>query len=471
MAEGPLRATVRSLRGLAAPAWADGLSDGQLLELFLARRDDDAFAALVRRHGPLVWGVCRRVLCCEQDAEDAFQATFLVLVRKAGSISRRESVGSFLHGVAHRVAVRARGADVRRRAAERRRPPAPPADLLHEVVWRDLRRMLDAEVQRLPARCRAPFVLCYLEGRTNEEAARLLGCPKGTVLSRLARARELLRARLARRGLVLSAGLVATMVPQRAGSAAPAALAAATTRAAVQVVSGQMTAGVVSASVAALTKGVLQAMFVTRLKSAAVCLLALGAFATGAGLLGHSLHAGGGAGAAPAQTRTDRLPKATAPDAAAVGRLIEQLGSTKAAERDAAAEALKAIGEQALKALRKAAEGSTDAEVRHRAGRLISAIEDKLLQATRKALLGTWHMSETHDAPPDAMKECAVLELNAKLYCVNEEGEISEASLGLQADGPEVTAAAWDGLKGRVVTDKAGMRILWANQTKWTKKP
>src|SRR5262245_14844707 len=204
MANGQLRTVLRFLRRVTDPAAAAQLSDGQLLRRFIDGRDEAAFAALVQRHGPLVLSVCRRVLPSAEDAEDAFQATFLVLVRRARSIVRQEAVSSWLHGVARRIAVRARSDMIRRRAREHQVPPPPPPDSLHEIISHDLREMLDEEVLRLPARCREPFVLCYLEGKTNEEAAHLLGCPRGTVQSRLAKARELLRVRLARRGLTLS---------------------------------------------------------------------------------------------------------------------------------------------------------------------------------------------------------------------------------------------------------------------------
>jgi RNA polymerase sigma factor (sigma-70 family) len=471
MADRRLHAVVRSIRGLAGADRAGGLTDGQLLERFIARRDEAAFAALVGRHGPLVWGVCWRVLANVPDAEDAFQATFLVLAQKAGAIAKQESVGSWLHGVAYRVAVRARGADARRRAAERRCLPPLPLDSLQEVIWRDLGLILDEEVLRLPARSRAPFVLCYLEGKTNEEAARLLGCPKGTVLSRLARARRLLRARLARRGLVLSAGLFAPMLSLKAAPAAmPAALVGTTARAAALGAAGAATAGVLSAPVAALTEGVLQAMFLAKLRSAAALLLVLVVVGTGGGVLRHALCAGEVKAPAPKRPGTDQTPKPPAHDAARIDRLIKQLGSVKPPERRAAAEALDAIGRPALKALRKASTSNADAEVRRAAGCLILGIENKLVLEARKALPGTWHMSEGHDIPPDPQKECAIIELNAKLYFVNEEGEITPASLGVEQDDPEVTAAEWGELKGRLIIDKDGARILWANQTKWTKK-
>src|SRR5262245_54610097 len=201
MADAQLRPVVELIRRIVSPRPAADLSDRQLLERFLHARDEASFAVLVERHGRLVMGVCRRALRNHHDSEDAFQATFLVLVRKAGSISKRESVGSWLHGVACRIATRARSKNAFRRVREEQveRPPAP--DLLDEVIRRDLRAVLDEEVLRLPTRCRVPFIFCYMEGKTNEEAARLLGCPKGTVLSRLARAREILRGRLTRRGL------------------------------------------------------------------------------------------------------------------------------------------------------------------------------------------------------------------------------------------------------------------------------
>jgi RNA polymerase sigma factor (sigma-70 family) len=224
-----------------------------------------------------VLSVCQRVLHNVHDSEDAFQATFLVLVRKAQAIAKQGSVGSWLHGVAYRIAVRAKRDNARRRCRESQAPRPPAPDLLQEVVWRDLRLMLDEEVLRLPDRCRQPFVLCYLQGKTNEEAARLLGYPKGTVLSRLARARQLLRVRLARRGLTLSAGLVVTLLSQGAVSAAvPAALVSATVKFASLVAAGKAAAGTVPAQVLTLAEGVSRTMAITKIKMAAALLLAIG---------------------------------------------------------------------------------------------------------------------------------------------------------------------------------------------------
>jgi RNA polymerase sigma-70 factor (ECF subfamily) len=170
----------------------DRLTDAQLLERFLVRREDGAFAELVRRHGPMVLGVCRRVLGEPHDAADAFQATFLVLVRKAATIAPRSRVGPWLYGVARRTALKARSAAARRRRAEQKaargRPhTAPPAEL--EC---DLRPLLDEELGRLPAKYRAPLVLCLLQAKSRKEAAGLLGWSEGTLSGRLARAKVLL---------------------------------------------------------------------------------------------------------------------------------------------------------------------------------------------------------------------------------------------------------------------------------------
>src|SRR5205823_3540528 len=154
------------------------------------RRDEAAFAALVRRHGPMVLGVCRRVLRDAHDAEDAFQATFLLLARKAAALRQPDRLGPWLHGVAHRTALKAKAAGVRRRQRERPLDDLPAAGGGDDLLWRDLRPVLDDAIGRLPAKYRVPVVLCYLEGRTNAEAARALGCPTGTVATRLARARQ-----------------------------------------------------------------------------------------------------------------------------------------------------------------------------------------------------------------------------------------------------------------------------------------
>ncbi|HKB04259.1 MAG TPA: RNA polymerase sigma factor, partial [Gemmataceae bacterium] len=180
---------LRHIRRQGAAPRDSQTPDAQLLERFAARHDEAAFAALVRRHGPMVLSVCRSVLHHEQDAEDAFQATFLVLARKAGSIRRREAVAGWLYEVAHHVAVRAQADAARRRARERKAPPAPSADPTLDMTLRDLHRLLHQELRALPDRYRLPLMLCYLEGRSHEEAARLLGWSRGTFRGRLDRGR------------------------------------------------------------------------------------------------------------------------------------------------------------------------------------------------------------------------------------------------------------------------------------------
>src|SRR5262245_7356088 len=197
MATGPLGPVLRHLRRLAGKSPDEEGSDARLLERFAADRDEVAFAALLQRHGPLVWGVCLRVLRHSQDAEDAFQATFLVLARKAGTIRRRGSVGGWLYEVAYHIAARAKADAARRRTHESRAAALARTAVTDEPERRELGPVLDDELARLPEGCRLPLVLCYLEGKTHAEAARELGCPPGSMSKRLARGRELLRGRLA----------------------------------------------------------------------------------------------------------------------------------------------------------------------------------------------------------------------------------------------------------------------------------
>jgi RNA polymerase sigma factor (sigma-70 family) len=186
--------------------------DGALLRRFLAEGDESAFEELVARHGPMVLGVCRRLLASPQDADDAFQATFLVLVRKAGRLRDPDRLGPWLYGVATRVAAKARA-----RAARRRHEPLVEVGSLREsrADWLDLMPILDAELGRLPLRQRDVLVMCLLDGASVEEASRRLGCPVGTVKSRLARAREALRSRLTRRGVTPAAALAALHLEHR----------------------------------------------------------------------------------------------------------------------------------------------------------------------------------------------------------------------------------------------------------------
>jgi RNA polymerase sigma factor (sigma-70 family) len=275
MAREPTNPVIQLLCHTAGPPPDGDLADRRLLERFVTARDEAAFAALVRRHGPMVLGVCRRLLHDAHEAEDAFQATFLVLVHKARSIGRAESLGPWLHGVACRTAARAREA-ARRRARERDAAAMPDGGPVAEVVWRELRQVLDEELGRLAQKYRAPLVLYYLEGKTTEEVARQLACPRGTVLSRLARGRQRLRLRLLRRGLAPSGGLLVGLLAGKAAPAAvPTAVADEAIKAAVSTAAGKAAAGAIPANVAALTKGVLRSMLLSKVKVVAAVVLAL----------------------------------------------------------------------------------------------------------------------------------------------------------------------------------------------------
>jgi len=277
-----LGSVLRRLRRLFDRPGYPTPTDAEVLARFVAERDEAAFELLVWRHGPTVLSLCRRMLRREQDAEDAFQAAFLTLARRASCIGRRQSVGSWLFKVAFRVALRARERAARRSVvplAEQPEPAGPaPAGPDAEV-----RSFLDEEVSRLPEKYRAAVVLCYLQGKTNTEAARELGCPRGTIDSRLAWARQRLRQRLARRGVSLSlAGLVAVLAPSGGNAAVPAALVPATAHLALLFATrGAAVAGLASVPSVQLAQGVLRAMFLTKLKRALAVVLAVAAVATG----------------------------------------------------------------------------------------------------------------------------------------------------------------------------------------------
>jgi RNA polymerase sigma factor (sigma-70 family) len=280
---------LRQMQALLTAGTFSGLSDRQLLERFLERRDEVselAFAVLVERHGPMVLGVCRRIVGDLHDADDAFQATFVVLARRARSIHVEGSLGRWLFGVATRVATRARSDDRRRRLRERSGleglDVAGPEAHLAEIDRAEIQALIAQEIAGLPAPFQAPVLLCDLQGTSCEEAARRLGWPVGTVKSRLWRARARLRERLTRRGLTPADLSIVTAMWR---AAPPPSLVAATTRAALTVISGPLTAaGLVPASVATLTQGVLRTMTYSKIKLAAATLMVV---ATGsAALLG-----------------------------------------------------------------------------------------------------------------------------------------------------------------------------------------
>lgn len=292
----------------AGGAGRDELSDAQLLDRFTRDKDEAAFAALVRRHGPMVLGVCQRLLHHAQDAEDAFQATFMVLVRKARSLKQPESLAPWLYGVAFRTAQHARGRDARRSRHEREAASMPAVNSDPDSFAQDLRQLLDEELHRLPEKYRAPLVLCYLEGKTNAEAAQLLGWPTGSMSSRLARGRQMLRDRLAGRLRALPAALIPAFLSDHLRPAAVApALAVATVNAALGLVGAKiLAAGLMSSRVVELTEGALKALTPRRMFGLILAVLlaaGMGAAVCAAATGWPQRHPGAPVGATPCSSR------------------------------------------------------------------------------------------------------------------------------------------------------------------------
>jgi RNA polymerase sigma factor (sigma-70 family) len=288
MATNEMREVIHHLRRTVFLQEGAGLTDGQLLEDFINRRNATALAALVQRHGPMVWGVCRRVLRNDHDAEDAFQAAFLVFVRKAGSIVPRQMVANWLYGVAHQTALNARTAASRRKGRERQVAEMPESAVAEQDLWHDLKPILDEELSRLPDKYRSVVVLCDLEGKTRKEAARQIGVPDGTIAGWLARARVMLAKRLTQRGVALSGGALAAVLAQQAASAGvPTSVVSATIKTAGLFATAKA-AGTISAKVAALAEGVMKAMLLTKLKTiVAVTAALVVTVGIGAGLLAY----------------------------------------------------------------------------------------------------------------------------------------------------------------------------------------
>ncbi len=305
---------LRQVRHLVAAHTVEQMTDRQLLERFRTQRDESAFALLVRRHGPMVLGVCRRVLGHEQDAEDVFQAIFLVLAKKAGAI-RQTDVGGYLYRVAYHLALRACASTARRKQRGMTGRDVPSTDPARDVTWQEVRQVVDAELQRLPDGLRSAVILCYLEGHTHEEAARQLGWSKGTLRRRLDRGRELLRRRLLARGLAPAAALTATLFADGSASAAvPAKLAEMTVLAVVNT-------DAVSPAVAALMEAGLGVLCGSKTRWAIALLLAM-SLMTGVGLW-----MGLGLAAPPPATETARPnPRAPQADAKANGDVLAVRG-------------------------------------------------------------------------------------------------------------------------------------------------
>ncbi len=301
-----------------------GLSEWQLLERYLERRDEIAFEALVARHGPMVLAVCRRMLADHGDVEDAFQATFLVLVRRARQLGPRDAIGPWLYGVAARVALRARSQAARRRrsqpiAGERFAAAADAAP-----IDRELCEVLDQELSRLPSKYRSPIVLCYLEGQTHEEAARSLAWPVGTVKGRLARARDLLRCRLARRGVTPTVSALTLVLAGDSKALIHRELLDRTVKSSLKLAMGHTAAGVVSTSIASLAQGVLSSMLITKLKWAGAAVLVSGLALTGVGVAARQN---------AVQTRNDPPAAVPAADDSAVAKPTGPAGASLKEER------------------------------------------------------------------------------------------------------------------------------------------
>jgi RNA polymerase sigma factor (sigma-70 family) len=308
MATAQLNTVLRHIHRVVGTPGVSELTDKQLLERFITGHEEAAFAALVRRHGPLVLGVCRRVLRHTQDAEDAFQATFMVLARKAASMRWHESVSNWLYEVAHRLALKVKAEAARRRLHERRAGEMVRSASKQEDAWREFCSLLDEELQRLPEKYRVPLLLCYLEGETREQAARQLGWSLRTFKRRLEQGRELLRVRLARSGLTLSGVLLATGLTGDVGKAAiPALLGSTTVRAALSFATNPTaTTGGISANATLLAEGILKGMAMIKLKFAAAFVLAASLVGATVSVVGYQALAGQFGSSAPVADQASR---------------------------------------------------------------------------------------------------------------------------------------------------------------------
>jgi RNA polymerase sigma factor (sigma-70 family) len=306
MATSQMSEVIQQLRRTILPPRDVERTDAQLLRDYLSTREESSLSLLVQRHGPMVWGVCRRMLRLSHDVEDAFQATFLVLVRKAASIASPDLVGNWLYGVAHQTARKARAMAVQREGREKHLTHLPDVAVTAEERWRDMLPLLDDELSRLPEKYRVAIVLCDLEGKTRKAAAQHLRCPEGTLAGRLTRGRELLAKRLARHGPPISVVALAAFLAQSVASAGlPAAAACSTLRAATIFATGHAASGGLSPGAVALAEGVLKTMLLTKLKIAAALVVVLGVL--GAGMAGVT-HSGPGDQPTPPQITQVKEP-------------------------------------------------------------------------------------------------------------------------------------------------------------------
>jgi RNA polymerase sigma factor (sigma-70 family) len=446
------RGVVQVLRRAALLPGGGGPADRDLLEEFIARQDEAAFEAIVRRHGPMVLGVCRRVLGHRQDAEDAFQATFVVLARKASSIRKRDDLGNWLYGVAYRTALDARRARMRRRAKERQVEEMPHPSVEGDEHWHDLRPVLDQELSRLPDKYRVPVVLCDLEGKTRKDVARQLGIPEATLSNRLAAARRLLARRLTRRGVTLAAGAVAAcLTPSVVSARVPPMLIRSTVKAATGVAAGG--AAALSAKVAALSDGVLKAMLMTKLKIAGTTLLVALASCFAGGFL-YRIQAAGGP---PQREVTGAAGDAPAPRASPVWKIGPTLEAHKGpvyavafscdGKRMATGSADKTVMVWDL-ATRETVRTFTHATM---VGAVAYAPDGKTLAAASGNLLMLWDL--------ETGKERAILRSDAPVYSAafSADGKTLAWATG-KSDGSDREVRFWDMAAGK---DLASIKAGW----------
>jgi RNA polymerase sigma factor (sigma-70 family) len=339
MASAQLAEVLRHIHQIAGKP-DDDWNDTQLLQCFLERGDESAFRLLVERHGGMVLSVCRNVLRQHQDAEDTFQATFLVLARNAASIRQGTALASWLYGVAYRTALKARSQMCKRQQHERRAGKVAETRPDLDLAWRELQAVLSEEVNRLADKYRTPFVLCCLEGLSKGEAARKLGWKEGTVSGRLAEARKRLQQRLSRRGLTLAAALCAGAWGAAATAAVPKSLMRSTVQAALGLAAGQAASGVAPAPVAALVEGVTRTMWGSKVELLSVLVLLAGL--VGAGVGSHFLRASANpaledeapaATAKKAEKPPDEKPAVKEDKVAVTGRVLDPDGKPVAGAR------------------------------------------------------------------------------------------------------------------------------------------
>ncbi len=425
MASAALGPVLQHIRKIVAAQSGETLTDIQLLHEFCAHNDQTAFASLVKRHGPMVLGVCRHVLHHQQDAEDAFQATFLVLARNAAAIRKKQALASWLHGVAYRMAINVKRSAARRRRHEEQAQTMPTRDPAWELAWREVQAILGEEIQRLPEKYRAVFVLCCLEGRGRAETGRQLGLKEGTVSSRLDQARKRLQQRLTRRGVTLSAVMGAAAIVE-GKAAVPAALADSTVRAALLFVADKMpAAGVVSAEVAALVKGASKAMFVTKLKAVTVMLLAVGFVAAGAGVLAQRE----GATQQTTQSQND------SPKSKYKKSDLPKLVAEKQVRTDRYGDPLPPGAVARLGTLRLYHGQSVD--------RVTFSSDGKLVVSTAKDGNCLWDVDTGREVPlRDGLKHAFIFSWKGKLLAAEDGGRIWDLATGKEGPRPDVTLNA-----------------------------